>query len=129
MALRGLRRPRALAVAGVVAIVAGVGAYGASTVSGSSGVAGAEGTLVIDRSFEIKTADPQRAFEPTAAIVNRGVYDTLMTYRGSDVAHPIPLLARSWKATEDAKRFTFTLRRSEERRVGKDERSGGAPRH
>jgi peptide/nickel transport system substrate-binding protein len=111
MALRGFRRPRALAVAGAIVLVAGVGAYGASTVSGSSGVAGAEGTLVVDRSFEIKTADPQRAFEPTASIVNRGVYDTLMTYRGSDVAHPVPLLARAWRASEDAKRFTFTLRR------------------
>ena len=47
-------------------------------------------TLVVDRSFEIKTSDPQRAFEPTAAIVDRGVYDTLFTYRGGDLAHPGP---------------------------------------
>ena len=65
--------------------------------------------LVVDKSFEIKTADPQRAFEPTAAIVNRGVFDTLFTYKGSDVAHPVPLLVQSWKATSDAKTFRFNL--------------------
>jgi peptide/nickel transport system substrate-binding protein len=65
--------------------------------------------LVVDKSFEIKTADPQRAFEPTASIVNRGVFDTLFTYNGSDVAHPVPLLVQSWKASTDAKTFRFTL--------------------
>jgi peptide/nickel transport system substrate-binding protein len=111
MALTGLRRPRSLAVAGAVALVAGVGAYGASSVNGSTGTSAAEGTLVIDRSFEIKTADPQRAFEPTASIVDRGIYDTLLTYKGSDVAHPVPLLATSHKASEDARIYTFQLRR------------------
>lgn len=61
--------------------------------------------------FHLKTADPQRAFEPTAAIVDRGIYDTLLTYRGSDVAHPVPLLARSYTVSKDAKTFVFTLRR------------------
>ena len=51
-------------------------------------------TLVVDRSFEIKTADPQRAFEPTRAIVNRGRYDTFFTYKGGDLAHPVPLLVQ-----------------------------------
>src|SRR4029450_12750804 len=68
--------------------------------------------LVVDRSFEIKTADPQRAFEPTAAIVDRGIYDTLFTYKGGDLAHPRPLLVKSWKASKDAKTFTFHLRRN-----------------
>jgi peptide/nickel transport system substrate-binding protein len=66
-------------------------------------------TLVIDRSFEIKTADPQRAFEPTASIVDRAIYDTFFTYKGDDLAHPRPLLVRSWKASGDAKTFTFNL--------------------
>jgi peptide/nickel transport system substrate-binding protein len=70
------------------------------------------GTLVVDRSFEIKTADPQRAFEPTAAIVDRGIYDTLFTYKGGDLAHPRPLLVQSWTASRDAKTFVFNLRRN-----------------
>ena len=90
----------------VAALVAAVAAHGAS-----SGSAGSSATLVIDRSFEIKTADPQRAFEPTAAIVDRGIYDTLLTYRGGDVAHPVPMLARSYTASKDAKTFVFNLRR------------------
>src|SRR5205085_1203436 len=56
--------------------------------------------------------DPQRAFEPTAAIVDRAVYDTLFTYKGGDIAHPIPLLVQSWKASTDAKTFTFQLKRN-----------------
>jgi len=69
-------------------------------------------TLVVDRSFEIKTADPQRAFEPTASIVDRGIYDTFFTYRGGDLAHPVPQLVQSWTASKDAKTFRFNLRRN-----------------
>jgi peptide/nickel transport system substrate-binding protein len=104
------RQPRAIAAAGAVALVAAVGAYGATTVGSSAEKTTASGTLVIDRSFEIKTSDPQRAFEPTAAIVDRAVYDTLLTYKGSDVAHPVPLLARTYTASKDAKTYTFFLK-------------------
>jgi peptide/nickel transport system substrate-binding protein len=105
-------RRRALAAAlalGLVTAAAAAAGYGATTVHRSSSAAG---TLVIDRSFEIKTADPQRAFEPTASIVNRGIYDTLLTYKGSDVAHPVPLLARSFTTSKDAKTYTFFLKRN-----------------
>jgi peptide/nickel transport system substrate-binding protein len=111
MSATGFRKPRALGAAAVVALVAAVGAYGATTVGGSAAKAAASGTLVVDRSFEIKTSDPQRAFEPTAAIVDRAVYDTLLTYNGSDVAHPVPLVARSYTASKDAKTYTFQLRK------------------
>ncbi|RDI75900.1 ABC-type dipeptide transport system periplasmic component [Gaiella occulta] len=89
----------------VVSLVATTAAFAAK--SGTKAVP----TLVVDKSFEIKTADPQRAFEPTASIVNRAVFDTLFTYKGSDVAHPVPLLVQSWKASSDAKTFTFQLRK------------------
>jgi peptide/nickel transport system substrate-binding protein len=96
----------------LVALAAAAAAYGATSVRSGATHASATGTLVIDRSFEIKTADPQRAFEPTAAIVDRGIYDTLLTYRGSDVAHPVPLLAQTYTASKDAKTFVFTLRKN-----------------
>ena len=48
-------------------------------------------TLVVDNSFALDTVDPQRAFDPTSGIVDRAVYDTLFTYRGNDLAHPIQL--------------------------------------
>ena len=92
-------------VALVVSLAATTAAFAATSRSEAAP------TLVVDKSFEIKTADPQRAFEPTASIVNRGVFDTLFTYKGSDVAHPVPLLVQSWKASSDAKTFTFQLRK------------------
>jgi peptide/nickel transport system substrate-binding protein len=94
----------------VLAVAITLGATAAAYAASGTRTAGE--TLVVDRSFEIKTADPQRAFEPTAAIVNRGVFDTLFTYKGSDVAHPVPLLVQSWKASRDAKTFTFQLRKN-----------------
>jgi peptide/nickel transport system substrate-binding protein len=93
------------------ALATAAAASGATSTRGASHSAAASGTLVVDRSFEIKTADPQRAFEPTAAIVDRGIYDTFFTYRGNDLAHPIPLLVRSWRASKDARTFVFQLRR------------------
>jgi peptide/nickel transport system substrate-binding protein len=84
-------------------------ASGATSIRGGTS---AGTTLVVDRSFEIKTADPQRAFEPTAAIVNRATFDTLFTYKGGDIAHPVPMLVQSWSATKDAKTFTFRLKKN-----------------
>ena len=68
-------------------------------------------TLYLDRTFSIETADPGRALEPTAAIVDRAVFDTLFTYRPGDVAHPVPLLVTTWSASKDAKTFVFHLRK------------------
>src|SRR5919197_1181618 len=70
----------------------------------------ASSTLVVDNSFTIKTSDPQRAFDPTASIVDRGIYDTLFTYNKGDLAHPVPLLVSSWKASNGAKTFTVNLK-------------------
>jgi peptide/nickel transport system substrate-binding protein len=93
-------------------VVTAAGAWGATAVQSRSTSPAATGTLVVDRSFEIKTADPQRAFEPTASIVDRGIYDTFFTYKGGDLAHPIPQLVRSWTASKDAKNFVFNLRKN-----------------
>src|SRR6266487_3903059 len=94
------------ALAALTVLVAAAVASGAANGPSAPSV-----TLVVDRSFEIKTADPQRAFEPTAAIVDRGIYDTFFTYKGGDLAHPRPLLVQSWSASKDAKSFVFRLRR------------------
>ena len=95
------------ALAALAVLVAGAVASGAR-----NGPSAPSATLVIDRSFEIKTADPQRAFEPTAAIVDRGIYDTFFTYKGGDLAHPRPLLVQTWSASKDAKTFVFHVRRN-----------------
>src|ERR1700755_2476033 len=69
-------------------------------------------TFVVDNSFTIKTSDPQRAFDPTASIVDGGTYDTLFTSNKSDLAHPVPLLVSSWHASNGAKAFTFNLKKN-----------------
>ncbi len=96
----------------VVALVASVSASATPAARHAVAKATAGATLVVDRSFEIKTSDPQRAFEPTASLVDRAVYDTLFTYKGGDIAHPVPLLVQSWSASKDAKTFTFRLKRN-----------------
>ena len=91
-----------LAACGLAASVVLAGAAAARTASAP--------TLVIDNSFTIKTSDPGRAFDPTASMVDRAIYDTLFTYKGGNLAVPVPLLVSSWKANANAETFTFQLR-------------------
>jgi peptide/nickel transport system substrate-binding protein len=101
-----LRRPSlafAIAALGVLVVVAAAAAAHQTSAASS--------TLVVDKSFDLKTADPQRQFEPTGGIVDRALYDTLLRFKGADVAHPLPDVATSWKASKDAKTFTFKLRK------------------
>jgi peptide/nickel transport system substrate-binding protein len=68
-------------------------------------------TLVVDNSFALDTSDPQREFDPTSAIIDHAVYESMFTYRGGDVAHPVPLLVKSWTSSR-ARTFTFRLQRN-----------------
>jgi peptide/nickel transport system substrate-binding protein len=92
--------------AAICALVSAVVALGATTHKSAAP------TLVVDNSFTIKTTDPQRAFDPTGSLVDRALYDTLFTYKGGDLAHPIPLLVDSWTASKDAKTFIFQLKKN-----------------
>jgi peptide/nickel transport system substrate-binding protein len=87
-----------------IALVCALAAFGATTRSSAAP------TLVVDNSFTIKTSDPQRAFDPTASIIDRAIFDTLFTYNKGDLTTPIPLLVQSWKASNGAKTFTFQLK-------------------
>jgi peptide/nickel transport system substrate-binding protein len=95
---------RLLPLVGLALLALSIGVPGAGT------RIAAPPTLVVDNSFAIDTADPQRAFDPTASIVDRAVYDTLFTYRKNDLQHPVPLLVRSWTSRR-ATTFTFHLRK------------------
>jgi peptide/nickel transport system substrate-binding protein len=105
----GIRRASvsvaALAVSGL--LLAGCG--GSSTTSGDKGPS-VSGALVIDTSFNLKTADPGRMFEPTGNLVLRPVYDTLVTFKGGDVTKVVPSLAELPVVSADGKKFTFTLK-------------------
>src|SRR3954464_4262996 len=100
------RWPVALPLAALVALACTAAALAATAHRDASS------TFVVDNSFTIKTSDPQRAFDPTASIVDRGIFDTLFTYNKGDLAHPVPLLVSTWKASNGAKRFTFNLKKN-----------------
>lgn len=70
------------------------------------------GTLVVDKAFDLKTADPQRQFEVSGGIVAHVLYDTLLEFRGADVTTPRPSLATGYKASKDARTYTFPLRKN-----------------
>ena len=95
-----------LPLTAAIALVCALAAYGATSRSSATA------TLVVDNSFTIKTADPQRAFDPTASIIDRAIFDTLFTYNKGDLTTPIPLLVQSWKTSNGAKTFTFQLKRN-----------------
>ena len=103
---------RWLATGCVVAVTAGLGACsssGGTTSVGKTSTPPAS-NLVVETSFVLKTLDPARMFEPTGLMIDHVLYDTLLTYRGSDVTTPVPDLATSYTASSDAKTYTFTLR-------------------
>jgi peptide/nickel transport system substrate-binding protein len=105
------------AVAGAIAITGCGGGNGgnspAASTGGSStaGDTGATptGTLVIDNSFVDKGLDPGHEFTPTNNMLVQAMYDTLVTFEPGKT-DPKPSLAESWKGTDDAKSYTFTLR-------------------
>jgi peptide/nickel transport system substrate-binding protein len=67
-------------------------------------------TLVIDTSFVITSLDPEAAHTPTALIVQKAAYDTLLTSDGLG-SKPRPWLATSYTAAPNSKTFTFKIRK------------------
>ncbi|GII91916.1 ABC transporter substrate-binding protein [Sinosporangium siamense] len=85
---------------------------GSSTAPASGGAGAGSGakTLVIDTSFDLKTADPGRTYEPTGLIIGKATYETLLTFDGADVTKPVPALAESYELSGDGKTVTLKLR-------------------
>src|SRR5215472_6310627 len=86
-----------------VAVTAGLAACGSSG-GGGGGGSSASSDLVVETAFVLKTLDPGR-------MIDHAIYDTLLTYKGSNVSTPVPDLATSYTASPDAKTYTFTLRK------------------
>ncbi|HJQ00729.1 MAG TPA: ABC transporter substrate-binding protein [Jatrophihabitans sp.] len=102
-------RVRAFGAVGVAIVAAGaLAACGSSSHNASRSTT--SDTLVVDTSFDLKTSDPGRMFEPTGLLVDHAVYDTLLTFTNGDMTKPVPDLATSYTASSDAKTYTFTLR-------------------
>ncbi|WP_295013552.1 ABC transporter substrate-binding protein [uncultured Microbacterium sp.] len=91
-----------------VAAIALAGCSGGNSANSSNGSSSAGGTLVVDTAFSLETGDPGRNYVPTGNMVLHAVYDTLLTFQGSDSSTPKPDLA-TMKQNSDATEFTFTL--------------------
>lgn len=106
------RRLRGVVPAAVT--LAALSAMAACTAGGSGKSSGSGGstTLTVDTSFVLKTLDPGRVYEATGLTAIHAMYDTLLTFKGSDVSKPVPDIAESYQASADAKTFTFTLRQN-----------------
>ena len=70
----------------------------------------AGGTLVVDQNFAYDDLDPAIGAHQTAVLVDKCVYDTLLTINPNDLSKPYPSLATSYTVSADAKVFTFNLR-------------------
>ena len=68
-----------------------------------------EDALIVDTAFQLKTADPARAYEPTASLFMNAVYETLVTYEDGDLTTLKPGIASLPEISEDGTTFTFTL--------------------
>lgn len=98
-------KPLAVTSALVVAALALSGCSGSSNNAASTG----GGTLTVDTSFVLKTLDPGLVYEQTGNIIVHALYETLVTYEGSDVTTIVPELASEWEQSEDGTSWTFTL--------------------
>jgi peptide/nickel transport system substrate-binding protein len=93
-------------VAAAVGAALAIAACGGGQSSGGT----SNKTLVVDKSFDLKTADPQREFEFAGGPIAHALYDTLLTFKGGDVTKPLPLVASGYTASADARTYTFKLR-------------------
>jgi peptide/nickel transport system substrate-binding protein len=81
-------------------------AAGASTPAGGGQMS--DKPLVIARSMDVNSLDPQRAYCDTCQIFMTAVYETLIGL-DTDNKTLIPRLATSWTASPDQTEFTFNL--------------------
>jgi peptide/nickel transport system substrate-binding protein len=86
------------------------GGASSATSGGGTTAPAADKTLVVENSFDLKTADPGRMFEITGSMIVHSMYEPLLTFNGSDVSKPVPLIAKSYELSTDGKTMTLPLR-------------------
>ncbi len=114
----GSRRSSVVTVGFLAAMSLLLTACGGDSGGGAGGGEGGK-TLVIDRAFDLKSADPARSYEHTGNTVAHALYDTLLTFEGGDVTQPKPDLAT---VEHDDTFTTFTVKLNGQRHF-----SDGAP--
>src|SRR5690606_8118684 len=90
------------------------------------GLAAAQTTLVVGTVAEASDLDPRTTYDVYSYQRMYPIMEPLLVF-APDLSYS-PRLAESWEWADDASSITFYLRRSEERRVGKECRSLRRPR-
>jgi peptide/nickel transport system substrate-binding protein len=81
----------------------------ASAVSSQSGSTPAQKQVVVGINADYITFDPAQAYEKTANMIFRAIYDTLVTFDPSNPSTPVGDLAKDWTISTDGKTYTFNL--------------------
>lgn len=98
-------------IGGLVALATGVALVATACAAPAAEDGGAQPTtLVIDKSFDLVTADPARMFETTGTLLLHGVYDSLLTFADGKADEPLPSIAEDWSVNDDATVYTFDIR-------------------
>ncbi len=106
---RSLTRSLAVPFVGAAAALVLAGCSSSSATSGSSSSASATGgTLVVDSTFDLKTADPARSYEFTGELLAHNVYEHATTFAPGDLTTPLPELT-TFAFSADGKTLTLTL--------------------
>lgn len=99
---------RTAAIIAFALVASGCGSDSSSS-GGDPGASGGK-TLVVENSFDLKTADPGRVYEITGGMIIHAIYQPLLTFDGGDVSKPVPLIAKSFSVSTDGKTMTLPLR-------------------
>src|SRR3989442_13312054 len=86
-----------------VTLSAVLGAFIAVTAcAGGNNPPAANHVLVVDKSFDMKTADPQREFQVSGGVVAKAPYSTPLTFQGADSATPVPSVPEAYTPSSHA---------------------------
>lgn len=103
----GYRSTKMRVVVGAAAVALTLVIAGCSSGKTTTGDTSTQ-TLTINKTFDLKTADPGRMYEPTGEMIDKALYETLLTFKGGDVSTVVPGLA-TLETSSDSKTFTLTI--------------------
>ena len=106
--MRSVFRPGVALAAAALALASLTACSGPSSDAPDGNGDGAT-AVVVDTSFDIKSLDPARSFEPTGSIVNHVLYQTLLTFDGDDVSTVVDGLA-SYELSAGDTVLTLTMK-------------------
>lgn len=99
------RRSAAMLAAAVALAVAAAGC------TGSNGAAktNTDTIVVAMDQGSLRTLDPNNGYEPEWFVISHQIYQTLVSFSGSDVQKVTPALAESWTISPDSTEYTFKI--------------------